>query len=69
MVMCMVLCQSGRRQCGLQAFGDGILAGITRDYSDFANKNGITVIPDPAGRRDYLGLFGIIWRVEDFSSG
>ena len=53
----------------MQAFGDGILAGITRDYSDFVNKNGTTVIPDLAGRRDYLGLFWIIWRAADFGLG
>ena len=35
----------------------GFLPGlleITRDYSDFANKNGITAIPDPAGRWDFF---------------
>ena len=36
-----------------------IFAGITRDYSDFANKNGVTAIPDPAGRRNFWGYLGL----------
>ena len=52
------------------AFGDGILAGISRDCLNFANKSRITAILDPAGRRDYLGFFGItIWTAADFSLG
>ena len=34
-----------------------ILGGITRNYSNFANKlRRITAIPDPAGQRDFRRL-------------